>query len=71
MKAIIVKHLKKMEFVCGLKQFKEYKEQDATELINCLNDLFKKFGWMTEERVDPKPPQQRPRTIPRGNCALE
>lgn len=52
MKEIIVKHLKKMEFVCGLKQFKEYKEDEAIELITCLHDLFKKFGWMTEERVD-------------------
>jgi hypothetical protein len=52
MKEIIVKHLKKMEFVCGLKQFKEYKEDEAIELISCLHDLFKKFGWMTDERVD-------------------
>ena len=52
MKEIIVRHLKKMEFVCGLKQFKEYKEDEAIELITCLHDLFKKFGWMTEERVD-------------------
>lgn len=52
MKKTILKHLQKMEFVCGLKQFKEYKEQDATELIECLHDLFKKFGWMSDERVD-------------------
>ena len=52
MTEIIIKHLRKMEFVCGLKQFKEYKKEEATELINCLHDLFKKFGWMTEERVD-------------------
>jgi NADH:ubiquinone oxidoreductase subunit E len=52
MKEIIVKHLKKMEFVCGLKQFKEYKEDEAIELISCLHDLFKKFGWMTDDRVD-------------------
>lgn len=52
MKKIILTHLQKMEFVCGLKQFKEYKEEDAAELIKCLQDLFKKFGWMTEERVD-------------------
>jgi len=52
MKGIILKHLQKMEFVCGLKQFKEYKKEDANELIECLHDLFKKFGWMTEERVD-------------------
>ena len=41
-----------MEFVCGLKQFKEYKEDEAIELISCLHDLFKKFGWMTDDRVD-------------------
>ena len=52
MRKNILKHLQKMEFVCGLKQFKEYKEQDANELIECLNDLFKKFGWMSDERVD-------------------
>ena len=52
MKKTILKHLQKMEFVCGLKQFKEYKKEDANELIECLHDLFKKFGWMTEERVD-------------------
>jgi NADH:ubiquinone oxidoreductase subunit E len=52
MKTTILKHLEKMEFVCGLKQFKEYKKEDANHLIDCLNDLFKKFGWMTEQRVD-------------------
>lgn len=52
MRKTILKHLQKMEFVCGLKQFKEYKKEDANELIECLHDLFKKFGWMTEERVD-------------------
>lgn len=52
MRKTILKHLQKMEFVCGLKQFKEYKKEDANELIECLHELFKKFGWMTEERVD-------------------
>lgn len=52
MRKTILKHLQKMEFVCGLKQFKEYKKEDANELIECLHDLFKKFGWMTDERVD-------------------
>ena len=52
MRKTILKHLQKMEFVCGLKQFKEYKKEDANELIECLHDLFKKFGWMSEERVD-------------------
>ncbi len=52
MKKTILTHLQKMEFVCGLKQFKEYKEQDAIELLNCLNKLFKSYGWMNESRVD-------------------
>jgi len=52
MKETIVKHLKKMEFVCGLKQFKEYKKEDATEIIQCLEDLFRKYGWMNDDRVD-------------------
>ena len=52
MKGIILKHLQKMEFVCGLKQFKEYSQEDAVELLNCLNKLFTSYGWMTEERVD-------------------
>lgn len=52
MNEIILTHLRKMEFVCGLKQFKEYKKEDATELIKCLEDLFRKFGWMTDDRVD-------------------
>jgi NADH:ubiquinone oxidoreductase subunit E len=52
MKGIILKHLQKMEFVCGLKQFKEYKEEDAKELLDCLNKLFTSYGWMTESRVD-------------------
>ena len=52
MKAIILKHLQKMEFVCGLKQFKEYKEKDAKELLDCLNKLFTSYGWMNESRVD-------------------
>lgn len=52
MREIILKHLQKMEFVCGLKQFKEYKEEDAKELLECLNKLFTSYGWMTEERVD-------------------
>ena len=36
----------------GKNIFKEYKEQEANQLIDCLNDLFKKYGWMTDERVD-------------------
>ena len=52
MNEIILTHLRKMEFVCGLKQFKEYKEQDATELIEGLSKLFGSYGWMTEARVD-------------------
>jgi hypothetical protein len=41
-----------MEFVCGLKQFKEYKESDAIELVECIHTLFKSYGWMNESRVD-------------------
>jgi len=52
MKAIILKHLQKMEFVCGLKQFKEYSQEDGVELLNCLNKLFTSYGWMNESRVD-------------------
>jgi len=52
MKGIILKHLQKMEFVCGLKQFKEYSQEDGVELLNCLNKLFSSYGWMNESRVD-------------------
>ena len=52
MKGIILPHLQKMEFVCGLKQFKEYSKDDGIQLLNCLNKLFTSYGWMTEERVD-------------------
>jgi hypothetical protein len=52
MKGIILKHLQKMEFVCGLKQFKEYSQEDAKELLECLNKLFTSYGWMNESRVD-------------------
>ena len=52
MKGIILKHLQKMEFVCGLKQFKEYNQEDGVELLNCLNKLFTSYGWMNESRVD-------------------
>jgi hypothetical protein len=41
-----------MEFVCGLKQFKEYKKEEAHELLGCLSKLFGSYGWMTEARVD-------------------
>jgi hypothetical protein len=41
-----------MEFVCGLKQFKEYKKEEATELLGCLSKLFGSYGWMSEARVD-------------------
>jgi hypothetical protein len=41
-----------MEFVCGLKQFKEYKKEEASELLGCLSKLFGSYGWMTEARVD-------------------
>jgi hypothetical protein len=41
-----------MEFVCGLKQFKEYKKEEASELLGCLSKLFASYGWMTEARVD-------------------
>jgi hypothetical protein len=52
MKQIILKHLSKMEFVCGLKQFREYSSEDAKELLECLLKLFTAYGWMSEERVD-------------------
>ena len=52
MREIILKHLQKMEFVCGLKQFKEYKESDAIELVECIHKLFRSYGWMNESRVD-------------------
>lgn len=52
MKDVILKHLEKMEFVCGLKQFREYSKENALELIDCLESQFKSMGWMTEERVD-------------------
>jgi hypothetical protein len=52
MNEIILTHLRKMEFVCGLKQFKEYKKEEATELLGCLSKLFGSYGWMTEARVD-------------------
>jgi hypothetical protein len=41
-----------MEFVCGLKQFKEYKKEEANELLGCLSKLFGSYGWMSEARVD-------------------
>jgi hypothetical protein len=52
MNEIILTHLRKMEFVCGLKQFKEYKKEEASELLGCLSKLFSSYGWMTEARVD-------------------
>jgi hypothetical protein len=52
MKEIILKHLQKMEFVCGLKQFKEYSPEDGFELLDCLIKLFTSYGWMNESRVD-------------------
>ena len=52
MNEIILTHLRKMEFVCGLKQFKEYKKEEANELLGCLSKLFGSYGWMSEARVD-------------------
>jgi NADH:ubiquinone oxidoreductase subunit E len=52
MKKTILTHLQKMEFVCGLKQFKEYKEEDAKEILECLYKLFASYGWMNDSRVD-------------------
>jgi hypothetical protein len=52
MDEIILPHLRKMEFVCGLKQFKEYKKEEANELLGCLSKLFASYGWMTEDRVN-------------------
>ena len=44
--------MERMEFVCGLKQFKEYTEAEAFELIFCLESLFRSCSWMTDDRVD-------------------
>jgi len=52
MKATILKHLQKMEFVCGLKQFKDYNQDDAKEILECLGKLFASYGWMNDDRVD-------------------
>ena len=52
MKGTILKHLQKMEFVCGLKQFKDYNQEDAKEILECLGKLFASYGWMNDDRVD-------------------
>ena len=41
-----------MEFVCGLKQFKDYNQEDAKEILECLGKLFASYGWMNDDRVD-------------------
>lgn len=52
MREIIKDWLKKMEFLTGLKQFREMPLEDAKMMIDFLEAKVKEYSWMTESRLN-------------------
>jgi len=52
MREILKTWLKKLEFMTGLKQFREMSLEDAKSLIDCLEEKVKEYHWMTEARLN-------------------
>lgn len=50
-KEIITESLLDLEFITGLKQIKEYTKDEASRLVNALDDLFASHKWMNNARV--------------------
>ena len=52
MREIIKDWIKKLEFMTGLKQFKEMSPDDIKLLLDCLEQKVKEYHWMTEFRLN-------------------
>ncbi len=51
MREIIKEYLRKLEFLTGLKQFREMTLEDAKMLIDILEEKVNEYAWMTEQRL--------------------
>lgn len=49
---ILKEYLKDMEFLTGLKQFREMNKEDVVRLIDYLEETAKTFRWMNPKRLD-------------------
>lgn len=52
MREILKEWLKKLEFMTGLKQFREMSIEDMKSLLDCLEEKVKEYHWMTESRLN-------------------
>ena len=52
MREIFKEWLKKLEFMTGLKQFRDISPDDARLLLDCLEEKVKEYHWMTESRLN-------------------
>lgn len=52
MRDIIKEWLRKMEFLTGLKQFREMSLDDAKTMVDFLENKVKEYSWMTEARLN-------------------
>jgi transposase-like protein len=51
-KEIILDACLNLEFVSGLKQFRDYSKEDKQRLIDCLFESCKSFVWLTNKRLE-------------------
>jgi hypothetical protein len=51
-KEIILDACLNLEFVAGLKQFRDYSKEDKQRLIDCLSECTKAFLWLTNKRLE-------------------
>ncbi len=50
--SVILDALQNLEFVCGLKQIREYRKDDVTALVEGLTSYCKRIHWMTVNRLE-------------------
>ena len=51
-KEIIFEACNNLEFIAGLKQFREYSKEDKQRLIDCLYEGIKSYKWLNEKRLE-------------------
>jgi len=51
-KEIIFEALNNLEFISGLKQFREYSKEDKQRLIDHIYDASKEYIWLNEKRLE-------------------
>jgi hypothetical protein len=51
-KEVIIKALLNLEFICGLKQIREYSKEDLNRLVDGLERFVGTFNWLNNQRLE-------------------